>query len=237
MSGSEASTWASSTRSLNPPERTRERLLVDVGRDAQPLEDLGGARLERVAVVVEDELLDVGVAVGVEIAIHVGEQALALFERVPDVLLAHHRHVDDRHVLVLEVVLLQDAQAGAPRHVDDAVRGDLVAGEDLEERRLAGAVGADEAVAGAGVELEGGALEQGVAAEGFGQVGDRNHGTEEFISRGPVGPPAQAIREKAQVRMSAKSRGFRVHRVASSAIAWAAIARSISRPRGRESAR
>ena len=148
---------------------------MDVGRDPEPLEDLGGARLERVAVVVEDEVLDLGVAVGVEVAVHVGEQALALLERLPDVLLAHHRDLDDRHVLVLEVVLLEDAHAGAPRHVDDAVRGDLVAGEDLEEGRLAGAVGADEAVARAGVQLEGDALEEGVAAEGFGQVGDRNH--------------------------------------------------------------
>ena len=45
----------------------RQRLVVAAALDAEPLEDLAGARLERVAVVGQDDVLELGVALAVEL--------------------------------------------------------------------------------------------------------------------------------------------------------------------------
>ena len=126
----------------------RQRLVVAVARDAEPLEDLAGARLERVAVVGQDDVLELGVALAVEVGAL--EQGLLLLDRLPQRLVAHHHDVDDGHVLVAEVVLAQDADARLLGDRDRAVARDLVAGQDAQEGGLARAVGADQAVALAG---------------------------------------------------------------------------------------
>ena len=204
-SGCEASTCASRTRSLKPPESTRIGSWWHSGRDAEPLEDLAGLGLERVAVVREDVLLDLGVAVGVELlVVGVREDLLALGDRLPDVVAAHHRDFEDRRLLVLEVVLLQDAEPGPLRDVDRAVRGDLLAREDAEKGRLAGAVRPDQSIARAGVQLHGDPFEEGISAPGFSKVGDRNHATEEDIRPHPLdgGGPRRGTLERAEMRRS-----------------------------------
>ena len=174
-SGSEASTWASSTRSLKPPERVESGVAVDLGRDAEPLEHLAGAGFEGIAVVAEDQVLQLGVAVGVELLLGVGEQALLLDHRLPDVVVAHHGDFEDGHVLVPEVVLLEDAQLEALGHRDSPLAGDVVPGEDLEEGGFARAVGPHEAIAVARVELNRDPLEQRLGAEGLSKVGYGDH--------------------------------------------------------------
>ena len=130
----------------------RERLVVAVAGDAQTFEDLAGARLERVAVVGQDDVLELGVALAVELVVL--EQLLLLVDRLPQRLVAHHHDVDDGHVLVAEVVLAQDADARLLRDRDLALARDLVAGQDAQEGGLARAVGAHHAVPLAGIELQ-----------------------------------------------------------------------------------
>jgi hypothetical protein len=66
-------------------------------------------------------------------------------------------HGDRQHFLVLieELVLAQDSMGGAVGNGDGAVARRLIAGEDAEERGLAGAVGADKPVPVARQELKG----------------------------------------------------------------------------------
>jgi hypothetical protein len=108
----------------------------------------------------------------------VREQRLALDQGVPDVVPTHHRDLEDRCPLVLEMVLLEDAEAGAPRHVDVAVGGHLLPGKNPQESRLARTVGSHEAVAAAGIELQRDLREERVGAPGFGEIRDGNHGGE-----------------------------------------------------------
>ena len=102
----------------------RERGTVDRGRDPEALQDLGRPRLERVPLVPDDDVLELGVAVAVELALRV-EEALLLGHRVPDLLVPHHRDLDDRGRLVAEVVLPEDSEAELLRDRDDAGRGAL----------------------------------------------------------------------------------------------------------------
>jgi hypothetical protein len=67
---------------------------------------------------------------------------LLLLDRLPQELVAHHDDVDDGYVLVPEVVLPEDADPGLLRDRDRALARDLVAGQDAQEGRLAGPVGA-----------------------------------------------------------------------------------------------
>src|SRR4029079_15192637 len=77
---------------------------------------------------------------------------------------------------VREPVLRQIAD-GQPRGLDDRAAVRLVdPGEHLEERRLAGAVGAAQADALAVVDLPGEVVEQDPIAERFGKGGELNHG-------------------------------------------------------------
>ena len=153
-----------------------EGLLVGLGRDAEPLEDLAGARLQRVAVVLDDDVLELGVAVAVEVLLGPGEDALLLGHGLPERRVAHHHDVDDADVLVLEVVLPEDSDPRALRDRDLAVARALLAAEDLEQRRLAAAVRAHDAVALARIELERDSLEEGLVPEVLGEVRHRDHG-------------------------------------------------------------
>jgi hypothetical protein len=89
---------------------------------------------------------------------------------------AHHHHVEHAHVFIRELVL---AQVG---HALVRILGDVAcarvedAAQDLHERRLAGAVGTDQAVAVAVAELDGDVLEQGLGPELLGDVGCDEHG-------------------------------------------------------------
>jgi hypothetical protein len=79
--------------------------------------------------VAQDEVLDVGIALGVELRVGVLEKALLLHHRLPDLVVAHHGDLEDGHVLVAEVVLLEHAQLEPLGHVDRALAGKLITGQ------------------------------------------------------------------------------------------------------------
>ena len=112
----------------------RERLLLDGERDAEALEDGRGARLERVAVVRAEDVLDVREAARVGAVV---DDAVLLAERLPDDGVALHREVEDGRAVVEEAVLAEDAEPRLARDRDAAAGRRLVPGEDLEERGLA----------------------------------------------------------------------------------------------------
>ena len=156
-------------------ERRRGSRCCSAG-DAEALEDLGRARLERVAVLVRGSSPRARRSGRRRTARAAGpSSALLLLHRPPQLAAPHHRHVEDQLLLVGEVVLAQHADAGALGDRDRAVRGDLVAGEDAQEGRLARAVGADHAVDLLRVEVQRHAGEQRLLAVVLGEVGDGDH--------------------------------------------------------------
>ena len=137
---------------LEAAGQRREGLRVRRGRDAEPLEHGRRPRLERVAPRGRDRVLEVREPHRVPLA--VVDDPRALLQGAPRRSVAGHRQVEDDLVDVEEAVLAEDADARARRERHAPVRRRLVPREDLQERGLPRAVRADEAVAGAGVELE-----------------------------------------------------------------------------------
>ena len=68
---------------LEAARKRRERCQVADGGDAQTLEDLAGAGLEAVAVLPHDDVLELRVAIAVELLAGVGQQDLLLAHRLP----------------------------------------------------------------------------------------------------------------------------------------------------------
>ncbi len=159
---------------LEAARERRERQPVRRDRNAEPLEHRGGPRLERVPVEVRERHLDVGEPAGV--AVGVVDDPRALLERLPHLGLPHHGEVEDDLVVVEEAVLPQDPDARVTPDGHRAVAGRLVPREDLEEGGLPRAVRADQAVAGARVELKRDPLEEGAAAVRLGELGNADHG-------------------------------------------------------------
>ena len=160
------------------PEAAREGrqgIVVHPRRQAQALEDGRRPGFGGVAVEALGPGLELGEAVGVEALPGLGQQGLLLGQDLPQLAVAHEGHVEDRVLLVEELVLAQHADAGPLGQADLAVAGLQLTGEDVEQRRLAGAVGADEAVALPGVEHEGDIGEEGAVAVDLGEVRDREH--------------------------------------------------------------
>jgi hypothetical protein len=149
---------------------------MDLGRDAEPFEHLRRPGLEGVAVAGQDHVLELRVALGVEVILGALEELLLLGHGLPGLLVAHHGHVEDRRRFVPEVVLLEIAQGQALGNGEGARRGRFPAGEDAQERRLARAVRAHQAVAVARSELERDVLEQGLGSKVLREAGDGDHG-------------------------------------------------------------
>ena len=79
------------------------------------------------------------------------------------------------HVLEGEVILLQDPEPRTAGQAHVAGAGLLFPGHDAQQRRLAGAVGADDAVALARVELQVDVLEEDLGPVGLAEVVHRDH--------------------------------------------------------------
>ena len=104
-----------------------------------------------------------------------GVEGVLLLHDIVEPLVAHDDRVQHRVLVVLEVVLLQNAH---PLILGDhhLAGGRLqIPGEDPQEGGLSGAVGADDAVAVAGNELQLHVLEQGLAAEVHAYIVDCDH--------------------------------------------------------------
>ena len=117
--------------------------------DVETLEQNGGVALGGVAVLVADDAFELAEAhallVG-QVALRV--EPLALFERAPQPRVAHDHGVDGAEVVERELVLPEDADF-VRRRDGSPLRREL-AGQQLHEGGLAGAVRAGETVAAAG---------------------------------------------------------------------------------------
>ena len=114
----------------------------------RPSSRTAASALGGVAVLVADDALELAQAHAVLVG-HLGllVDAVALFERGPQRLVAHDDGVDDAIVVEGELVLAQHAEFSRAHH--RCPSGLELAGEDLHEGGLAGAVGAGEPVAAA----------------------------------------------------------------------------------------
>ncbi len=152
------------------------RPLVLRGRHPEAKQQLARARLGRVAAVLGVLRLQVRRAQELRLPrLWIRVDGVALAHRGPHLGVAHQHHVEHALVLEGELVLAQPSHplAGVDRHRPRA-RLQLAA-QDLHERRLAAAVGADQAVAVAAAELDGDVLEQGLGPELHGNAGDDDH--------------------------------------------------------------
>jgi hypothetical protein len=150
--------WASRTRTFWPPWIS-PILRSWIFGDVEAVEEDGGVGFGGVAVLVADDAFELAEAhtVGVgEFGLLV--DAVALFEGGPEGLVAHDDGVDDAIGVEGELILAEHAElAGAD---DGALLGVELAGEDLHEGGLAGAVGPGEAVAAAGDKGDADVLEE-----------------------------------------------------------------------------
>jgi hypothetical protein len=152
------------------------RTKVLFGRDADAEQQFAGARLGGVAAVFGEPGLEVGgVHVVVLGGIEVGVDGVLLEHAGPHLLVPHHHHVDDALLLEGELVLTQVGQAFVRVFRDVAGGGFKFAGEDLHEGRLAGAIGANQAVAIAFAKLDRDVFKKGLGPELHGDVVGDEH--------------------------------------------------------------
>ena len=128
-------------------------------------------------------------------------EPVALLIHLPQALVAHDHGMDHGELLERELILTQLTDARVRRDRDVAVRRLELAAQDLQERRLARAVRADQAVTMAVAELDGHVLEQRFLTELDGDVGSGNHGGSGRRLRGwprkrPCAPPAEGAQYK-----------------------------------------
>ena len=143
--------------------------------NAEAGEQLGRVGLRGVAVLFGDHAFELAEQLALLVGERLfGEQLLLLLHRGPQLVVAHQHDREHDHLLEAELVLLQHARALRLVHVA-GVRLEL-AGDDLQEGRLAGAVRAGQAVALAFGELDRYLLEQALFAVGFADVVDIDRG-------------------------------------------------------------
>src|SRR5690242_3016201 len=141
-------------------------------RNADGEQQLPGRRLGRVAVERRELALDLGRVQALGLAQRrLRVQPLALLIELPQPLVAHDDGMDDERLFERELVLAQLADAHVRLDRDVAVRRLELARENLQERRLAGAVRADEAITVAIAELDGDVLEERLLTELNSDVG------------------------------------------------------------------
>jgi hypothetical protein len=138
---------------------------VELLRDPEPVQERRGLRLRRVAVLFGDDDLQLSEAhpFVVRQPVALGEELLFFAERAPQVLMAHHHHIDDAVLIEHRVILAKHAEPLRQLHA--ARHGLELLGEDLHERGLAGTVRPRQTVALAGVEGHGDAVEEHAGAK------------------------------------------------------------------------
>jgi hypothetical protein len=152
------------------------RAVVLLGGDADAVQQLAGAGLGGVAVVLGKVAFQLGrLHVVVLGRLRVGVDGVLLLHAGPHLGVALHHHVEHADVFIGELVLLQEGHALAAVDGHVAGAGLQHAGQDLHEGGLAGPVGADQAVAVAFAELDGDVLEKGLGPELHGDVVGDEH--------------------------------------------------------------
>src|SRR5690606_36244144 len=195
-------------------------------REAEPRQHLARARLEAVAPELLEARLRLAVALDERLhlagAIGIGERLLVLVERVRG--LGHRpgaveRGLDDGAALHLAHVLREVADHHAAVDHDLAVVGLLLAREQAEERRLAGAVRADEADLLAALDGGRGFEEQDLPAVALGDAVDADHvgKLRGLLARRtgcnaatPVAPAARSTRSPRRRRLAGRTRSQRM---------------------------
>jgi hypothetical protein len=120
--------------------------------------------------VARNDFFDNRIARTVEMAMCIVQELIVLDQRLPKLQVAHQRDVDDQLVLVQELVLTQDTQ---PQSIGDRYRagaGLVVPAQNVEQRRLAGTIGADQPIPLTCVELERCVREQRAIAVGLAEA-------------------------------------------------------------------
>ncbi len=138
--------------------------------DAETHEQARGVGLGGVAVVLGDDALELREAHAHGVVDLAGEELFFLLHGRPQLGLAGHHGVEDALLVVGEMVLLEDAELDVAGDVDAPRVPLLAAGEHVEQGGLAGAVGAGDAIALAGVELDACVLEEDLRAEALGHA-------------------------------------------------------------------
>ena len=119
--------------------------IVQLVGDVEALQQHRGIALGRVAVLFADDALELAEAhAGLVGHLGLRVQLVALGQRVPQPLVAHDDRVDDAKAVERVLILAQHAELGGPD--DGALLGIELARQQLHEGRLAGAVGAGQAV-------------------------------------------------------------------------------------------
>jgi hypothetical protein len=153
------------------------RAVVALDGNADAEQQFAGAGFCRIAVVLGKLRLEFGgVHVVVFRRLRVGVDRVALAHAGPHFGVAHQHHVNYTLVLVAELVLAQVGHAFVLFLRDVAGRRLQRPAEDLHQRRLAGAVGTDQAVAIALAELGVDVFEEGLGPELLGDIGGDEHG-------------------------------------------------------------
>ena len=149
---------------------------VNPCREPQSFKDRGRARVRRVAVVPLEDLLQRREAGRVEVLARARHHPLPLGHRAPQLLVAHERDIEDRVGGVQGLVLPQDPEAHIAGHRHRPRARLYIAREDVQQRRLAGSVPADQPVALAGVQPERRPAKEGAVPEGLLKAGGGDHG-------------------------------------------------------------
>ena len=120
--------------------------VVQLVRDVEALKQDRGVAFGRVAVLFADDALELAEAhAGFVRHLGLRVQLVALGQRVPQPAVAHDDRVDDAKAVERVLILAQHAELARPD--DGALLGIELAGQQLHEGRLAGAVGTRQAVA------------------------------------------------------------------------------------------
>src|SRR5262245_58892912 len=145
---------------------------MEAFRNSNGEQQLAGSRLGRVPVEGRELALDLGRVQAFGLAQGgLRVQPLALLIELPQPLVTHDDRVKNGGLLERELILAQLADAHVRLGRDVAVRRLELAGEDLQERRLAGAVRADQPVTIPVAELDGDVLEERLLTELNSDVG------------------------------------------------------------------
>lgn len=153
-----------------------KRLVVLFDRNAEADEQLGRIGFHRIAARVAEKPFDiVGALLLLLGEFELAVEIFAFLMDLPEVLVAHVDHIENRNVFVIIVVLFQEPHAAVLVDRDRSGGGILLAGENLHESRFAGTVRADQAVTAAGIELDGDVLEQHLLPEPHRNIGCCDH--------------------------------------------------------------
>ena len=159
---------------LLPALQLGHRPLVQVIGNVEAGEQHRRVALGRVAVVLADRAFEFAEPHPVGVAERgLGVQQVPLLERRPQDRVAHDHRVDDPEPVEGELVLTQHAEPLGPDHRTALRR--QIAGQQLHERRLAGAVGAGQAVAPPVREHRGDVVEEHLRAVAHRDAADRDH--------------------------------------------------------------